>query len=119
MNQLATIKVIYAYILGIKSENIALGKPTQQSSTVDDCKWAEDDPLKRDHCGYKNSTLAVDGQTSSDYWSGTCIHTQMNQRQAWWSVELGERHQISDVKIFFPDSSKSRNVYNLLRLTYC
>ncbi|XP_046542684.1 uncharacterized protein LOC124253012 [Haliotis rubra] len=79
--------------------NIALNKPTQQSSTVNDCRWA-DTSAKRDVCGDKNSSLAVDGVVSSSHWSGTCTHTAPGRTSAEWRVDLGETHLITNLRIF-------------------
>ncbi|XP_046547581.1 multiple epidermal growth factor-like domains protein 10, partial [Haliotis rubra] len=87
--------------------NIALNRPTQQSSTLNDCKWAN--TSKGEVCGEKNSSLAVDGVVSSNYWSGTCTHTALNQTLAWWTVDLGETHLITNLTIFFLRQDRFRN----------
>merc|ERR1711907_830034 len=63
--------------------NVALGKPTEQSSTG----WDGD------------SGLAVDGNTDSAYGSGTCTHTQAGNPE-WWQVDLGASFSIGEVDIY-------------------
>ncbi|XP_071083308.1 uncharacterized protein [Haliotis cracherodii] len=87
--------------------NIALNKSTQQSSTTNDCKWAST-AAKRDVCGNKTSSLAVDGVTNSSYWSGTCTHTATKRTSAWWTVYLGETHLITNLTIFFSKRKRMR-----------
>ncbi|XP_048257365.1 multiple epidermal growth factor-like domains protein 10 isoform X2 [Haliotis rufescens] len=93
--------------------NIALNKPTQQSSTINDCQWAST-AARKDVCGNKTSSLAVDGVTSSSYWSGTCIHTATGWTSAWWTVDLGETHLITNLTIFF--SNRQRMTGFLVRV---
>ncbi|XP_067684357.1 protein jagged-2-like [Haliotis asinina] len=85
--------------------NIALNKTTQQSSTLNDCAWAYTEAMRK-VCGDKTSSLAVDGVVSSRYWSGTCTHTLSGRRSAWWTVDLGETHLITSLRIFFSNPSK-------------
>ena len=54
-------------------ENIALGKPTWQSSDNYDDKY--------------KSPQAVDGDRNPDMQAGSCTHTKRNSR-AWWAVDL-------------------------------
>ena len=63
-------------------ENIAKGKPTQQSSTY----HGED------------SSRAVDGNKDSRRASGSCTHT-MRDHQAWWRVDLEREEEIRVIKI--------------------
>ncbi|XP_048257353.1 uncharacterized protein LOC124116616 isoform X2 [Haliotis rufescens] len=87
--------------------NIALNKSTQQSSTINDCQWAST-AAQKDVCGDKASSLAVDGVTSSSYWSGTCTHTATGWTSAWWTVDLGETHLITNLTIFFSTPKRMR-----------
>ncbi|XP_048239096.1 uncharacterized protein LOC124117040 isoform X3 [Haliotis rufescens] len=90
--------------------NIALNKPTQQSSTISDC-WSARTAAKRKVCEYKTSSLAVDGVTSSRYWSGTCTHTATGRPSAWWTVDLGETHLITNLTIFFSNRQRMRGFF--------
>ncbi|XP_046546229.1 multiple epidermal growth factor-like domains protein 10 isoform X1 [Haliotis rubra] len=85
--------------------NIALNKPTEQSGTVNDCKWAYT-AARRDVCGNKTSSLAVDGDVNSNYWSGTCTHTEPHMTPAWWTVDLGQTHLITNLRIFFSNPQR-------------
>ncbi|XP_019636942.1 PREDICTED: uncharacterized protein LOC109479413 isoform X2 [Branchiostoma belcheri] len=63
--------------------NLALGKPTAQSST--------------EHGGV--AKRAVDGNTDGDYHRGSCTHTN-NQGRPWWRVDLGRSQAIDTVVVF-------------------
>ncbi|XP_046542707.1 uncharacterized protein LOC124253036 [Haliotis rubra] len=89
-------------------KNIALNKPTQQTSTLNDCPYATTSTKMR-VCGDKTSSLAVDGVASSRYWSGTCTHTKHGQTASsptWWTVDLEETHLITNLTIFFSHPRK-------------
>lgn len=62
--------------------NLALGKPTTQSST--------------DAGGL--SSRAVDGTTDGNYWVGSVTHTRL-ENQPWWRVDLGREENITLVKV--------------------
>jgi len=64
------------------STNLALGKPTKQSTT------------------YKtySSSKAVDGKKSNVLRENSCAHT-MGQKGAWWQVDLGAVYEIRQVVI--------------------
>ena len=64
------------------AENLATGKKTSQSST----RYGGD------------SKRAVDGKTTSNYFSLSCSHTA-NTLKPWWKVDLGQRYLVSNVKI--------------------
>ena len=66
-------------------ENIALGKPTFQSSTI--------------YNG--DSSRAVDGNKATDYYGGnSCTHTIRNaEGLPWWGVDLLERHLVDRVNL--------------------
>ncbi|KAI8501946.1 hypothetical protein Bbelb_203580 [Branchiostoma belcheri] len=64
--------------------NLALGKPTAQSST--------------EHGGVPQR--AVDGNTNGDFHGrGSCTHTN-NQGRPWWHVDLGRSQAIGSVVVF-------------------
>ncbi len=64
------------------NENIALNKPTAQSSTS--------------HGGV--SSRAVDGNTSGSYQASSVTHTDMEQ--GWWRVDLGDVYDISEINVY-------------------
>jgi hypothetical protein len=67
----------------IDDENIALGKPTSQSSTA----YAGD------------SARAVDGNTSGRYGDKSVTHTA-HEASPWWRVDLGGLFSVSSVTIY-------------------
>ena len=65
-------------------ENIAKGKMTFQSST---------------HWPGKSST-AVDGNTDTNFGSGSCTHTtNVNEINPWWMVDLGNAANVYRVEV--------------------
>ncbi|CAH1785116.1 unnamed protein product [Owenia fusiformis] len=69
-----------------KGYNVAYRKPTKQSSNL---------------YGYNKgySELAVDGNTDSNFYHGSCTHTK-NEFKAWWMVDLKSSYNIYAVKLF-------------------
>ncbi|XP_055956658.1 receptor-type tyrosine-protein phosphatase mu [Patella vulgata] len=67
--------------------NVALDKPTKQSSTL--------------YYGTinSNSSNAVDGNTDSDWFHGHCTHTTKNTSH-WWCVDLKQIYNIDNIKVF-------------------
>ncbi|KAK6180557.1 hypothetical protein SNE40_012689 [Patella caerulea] len=66
--------------------NIALGKPTVQSSTVDmNIYWS--------------SSLAVDGNRNGDAYQSHCSHTGHDDINPWLQVDLGHLYNITSVTI--------------------
>jgi alpha-tubulin suppressor-like RCC1 family protein len=65
------------------TENIALGKPAIQSSTA----WGAE------------ASLAVDGNTSGNYYDGTVTHTWV-ENPAWWEVNLLNQFLIDKIVIW-------------------
>ncbi|CAH1252246.1 PLG [Branchiostoma lanceolatum] len=63
--------------------NIALGKPAFQSTVVWDMVGG----------------LAVDGNTNTDYYAGSCQHNDNEHNPSWW-VDLGKSYTINRVVIF-------------------
>ncbi|MEW4923127.1 discoidin domain-containing protein [Algibacter sp. 2305UL17-15] len=84
-----TIKSIISILLflivnfSFSQTNLALGKTTEQSSL--------------DHSGI--SSRAVDGNTSSEWSSGSITHT-LFEANPWWKVDLGEIYNISQIDIY-------------------
>jgi len=78
------------------TENLALGKPTDQSSTYEN----------KQKFGSAVSDRAVDGNASTDMDNGHCSQTKGNN-PSWWRVDLGSDHvpvsQIYIVNRFTPD----------------
>ena len=66
----------------VVAKNLAFGKKTSQSSTQ--------------YGGA--SKRAVDGKTTTNYFSSSCTHTA-NSLKPWWKVELGQLYLVSNVKI--------------------
>ena len=65
-------------------DNRALGKPTEQSSTV---AWLAG-----------SSAKAVDGCKIADYFLWCCTHTD-NETEPWWGVDLEATYNIAMVKV--------------------
>lgn len=68
-------------VLGTPEENVALGKPTDQSSTYSD----------------HDSSRAVDGNTTGNY--NTVTYTDWDS-QAYWKVDLGASYDVSKVTLW-------------------
>ena len=50
--------------------------------------------------GY-GASLAVDGDIGPDLDGGSCSHPDdVNKEAAWWSVDLGDVYQITDIVFF-------------------
>ena len=62
--------------------NLALGRPTKQSSEG----WGG------------NSARAVDGNREGKWWGRSCTHTR-RQNGPWWRVDLGKKEEVSKVRI--------------------
>ncbi|XP_035693285.1 uncharacterized protein LOC118427555 [Branchiostoma floridae] len=72
------------YLYGLLSgANVALGKTAFQTSY---------------HSGTSGS-VAVDGNTATDYFSGSCTHTEGEANPAWW-VDLEQSYAVDRVVIF-------------------
>ncbi|XP_055957276.1 multiple epidermal growth factor-like domains protein 9 [Patella vulgata] len=77
--------LIFSYVYFVLgSFNVALNKPTWQSSTF------------RDYL----SSKAVDGNTNQVWSGGSCSITQNHINYNWWCVDLKQSFDISSVKIF-------------------
>jgi len=63
--------------------NIALRKPTQQSSMAFG----------------GTSDKGVDGRRENK-WAPECVYTQPHSGGAWWSVDLGAEYTVTGVKIY-------------------
>ncbi len=50
-----------------------------------------------DH-GYADASLAIDGNTSGDFWDGSVTHT--NYEAAWWQVDLGNEFNLDSIMIW-------------------
>ena len=52
----------------------------------------------------RNADLAVDGDSSSDFYNNSCTHTALNgSSDPWWSVPLPGRYLITEVHIYNRD----------------
>ncbi|XP_074844034.1 uncharacterized protein LOC142009621 [Carettochelys insculpta] len=67
------------------AQNLALGRPATQSSTYDD-----------PDTGKAFAQRAVDGNRDGKWVQGSCSHTNL-ERDAWWSVDLGNSQSVSAV----------------------
>ncbi|XP_050399853.1 multiple epidermal growth factor-like domains protein 10 [Patella vulgata] len=74
--------------------NIALGKPTAQSTTYFDSR--------------SSSSKAVDGSTGNNWSSGQCTHTNENTVGGWWCVDLQQIYKIDTIKLFNRDKYEDR-----------
>ncbi|XP_055956405.1 multiple epidermal growth factor-like domains protein 10 isoform X3 [Patella vulgata] len=74
--------------------NIALDKPTGQSSTF--------------LYGSSFSSNAVDGNTDNDWGNGHCTHTNNNNGIDWWCVDLQQIYNIDRIKLFNRDQFQGR-----------
>ncbi|WP_083680957.1 discoidin domain-containing protein [Archangium sp. Cb G35] len=68
--------------LGSVHANLALGRPTSQSSTLDG-----------------TSSRAVDGNTDGNWYHGSVTHTQL-ESNAWWQVDLQVVRNIQQVNLW-------------------
>ena len=84
-------------ILCFLSGNVAYNKTAHQIGTY------------RDNADYKDhaASMAVDGDIGPNLAGGYCSHPadDDNRQPAWWSVDLGDLYQITDI-VFF-----ARNAY--------
>ncbi|GMH43799.1 hypothetical protein BSKO_11733 [Bryopsis sp. KO-2023] len=74
---------------------VSQGKPVWQSSI--------------DFSGYPKR--AVDGNTDSGYFSGSCTHTK-KQKNPWWRVDLGATYQVTKVVITNRGDCCSERLHN-------
>ncbi|CAH1792825.1 unnamed protein product [Owenia fusiformis] len=70
--------------------NVALNKPTYQSSTFDGIAYGSP-------TGF--AANAVDGGTNTEYMSGSCTHTK-HEPNPWWIVDLGKSYYIDRIVIW-------------------
>lgn len=70
-----------AFVFAVFAVNLALGRPTWQSSNL---------------MSY-NSSLAVDGNADSNFFHGSCMHTSTDDNNPWWAVDLGKRTNVREV----------------------
>ncbi|XP_078575770.1 uncharacterized protein LOC144861669 [Branchiostoma floridae x Branchiostoma japonicum] len=79
--------------------NIAQGKTAFQTSTYD--SWV--------------ASLAVDGNTDTNFYAGSCTHTETAGNPSWW-VDLGQSYVVDRVVIFnrmdsFPERLNPFNIH--------
>ena len=86
------------------SENLALGKPTFQSSTT----WDGD------------SSKAVDGDRTTVFGQGSCTHTATEQTP-WWAVDLQQRYLVHRVDLTnrAGQTSELQSTQILISHTFC
>ena len=81
-------------------KNVALNKSTSQSSTY----------VGRPDLNY-GAEKAVDGDTNGHGYENSISHT-LNQQNAWWEIDLGEIHDVSQVKIWNRTDGASERLAN-------
>ena len=69
-------------------ENVALRKPTTQSSTGSD-----------EHGSY-GANRAVDGNKNRDFNKLSCTHTHYQDERPWWRVDLQQAYTVHKVTMF-------------------
>ena len=75
---------VYGELVPTAGNNVAIGKPTRQSSTF---------------AATSGSSNAVDGDTNGDFNVGSVTATKLDT-DAWWEVDLQEIHQIDFINIW-------------------
>lgn len=78
------------------NKNVALGKPARQSSVYNG--WAE-------------ANLANDGNTAGSFHAGSVTATNADLG-AWWQVDLGELHEVSEVILYNRTDEQSQRLSN-------
>lgn len=84
LNYLVLAEVEVFSDTGNGDTNLALGKPTLQSSVI----------------GANGSQNAVDGSRNGNYLAGGALAHTQSEREAWWQVDLGRSTDIRSVKIW-------------------
>ena len=85
---LNTVKALASMLVCffIVAANLAIGRPTEQSST-------------RIKYGYTaSSEMAVDGCDKTDFLERCCTHT-LDEAQPWWGVDLEATYDVVMVKV--------------------
>jgi len=91
---LAEVEVIGKRGNSSRVENLALKRPTQQSSTAEN--------------GAASAKRAVDGDTNGDFKKGSVSHTNFEENP-WWQVDLGADFAVEEVRIWNrTDNSEER-----------
>lgn len=83
---ICTVTVLYFIIISIcltVLQNIALGKPAEQSATLT----------------YYGAEYAVDGNRGTDHIQDKCAHTGDGDTNPWWRVDLLDVYTITSVRI--------------------
>ena len=99
--------LMYSCMFYIAGNNIALGKPTQQTP-YDYCEFSSDpwkvcEPWVDDACpGCFGSDLAVDGDTNRDFRHGSCAHTNRptTSMPISWSVNLEGSYYLLGINVY-------------------
>lgn len=79
----------------VKSNNVALGKQTDQISVYP-------------HMGSTAMpSLAVDGNTNGDFWKGSVMSTRY-EYDPWWWVYLGREHTIQRIVVYNNSRGETR-----------
>jgi len=72
--------IVNFFVVDLSPDNLALGKPTNQSSTY-----------SNDLIGFAESGRAVDGNADTDMRNKHCSHTNKDN-PSWWRVDLALNH---------------------------
>ncbi|KAL3867984.1 hypothetical protein ACJMK2_040825, partial [Sinanodonta woodiana] len=101
---------LLTYTLSDYAVNVALGKPTNQSSTYIDSF------LSGDRHGFPYSaSLAVDGNTNTNFNGDSCSSTDAYQNNAWWSLNLQDLYYVTRINIYQrAGAHRNRNVGSIL-----
>jgi len=55
-----------------------------------------------------DGSRAVDGNRESDYFKESCSHTDIDQPNPWWRVDLGSSYPVSEVFLVNRDMAQQR-----------
>lgn len=83
-NLAASAPRLSAMTCGAKFENVALNRPTEQSSTLGQY--------------YGKSAHAVDGNSNNRIYGASCTRTN-NEANPWWRVDLEQERNVFEVKV--------------------
>ena len=78
--------VTYSTNTGCSPSNLALNQPATQSSNYNG--------------GGAGADLAIDGNTSGNWWSQFSVSSTGWEVNPWWEVDLGGIKDITDIKVF-------------------
>ena len=53
-----------------------------------------------------NASKALDGNINQTWGGGSCSHTAVNRRTAWWRLDIGQQANIYNIVIYYRKLSK-------------